>query len=207
VLASAFAFHVLLNLFPFSTARFFPNHSSNMAMTDALTSFSRRRQYIFAFAIFFTLLILFYGTRQQRLAAIPATPQQYPTVTIDFHQDQEQSSSFDGNWNYTRDYRNLFLTQRQCDAAFPGLFEEVERPVKLRKSNKITLKELDDTPALNGFIRAMIYDQQVCSEVPRSCGGKANNDTKALHNRNIRTNLLARFSHTTCLASRNAHIA
>lgn len=134
-----------------------------MAMTDALTSLSRRRQYIFAFALFFTLLILFYGTRQQRLAAIPATPQQYPTVTIDFHQEQS-SRSFDGNWTYTRDYRNLFLTQRQCDAAFPGLFEEVERPVKLRKSNKITLKELDDTPALNGFIRAMIYDQQVCSK-------------------------------------------
>ncbi|PQE33648.1 hypothetical protein CJF32_00008657 [Rutstroemia sp. NJR-2017a WRK4] len=133
-----------------------------MAMTDALTSLSRRRQYIYAFAIFFTLLILFYGTRPQRLTAIPvpATPQQYPTVTIDFHQDQG-SRSFDGNWNYTRDYRNLFLTQRQCDAAFPGLFEEVERPVKLRKNKKITLKELDDTPPLNGFIRAMIYDQQL----------------------------------------------
>jgi hypothetical protein len=136
-----------------------------MAMTDALTSLSRRRQYIYAFVIFFTLLILFYGTRPQRLTAIPApaTPQQYPTVTIDFHQDQG-SRSFDGNWNYTRDYRNLFLTQKQCDAAFPGLFEEVERPVKLRKSKKITLKELDDTPPLNGFIRAMIYDQQVCSK-------------------------------------------
>ncbi|KAA8567751.1 hypothetical protein EYC84_008219 [Monilinia fructicola] len=62
---------------------------------------------------------------------------------------------------YTRDYRNLVLTQRQCDLAFPGLFEEVERPVQLRREKKVTRRELDETPRLNGFIRAMIFDQQL----------------------------------------------
>jgi hypothetical protein len=68
---------------------------------------------------------------------------------------------FDGSWEYQRDRDNLMLTQDQCDQAFPNLYVEIERAKNDRKSRPITLKELDAIPARNGYIRAMIYDQQV----------------------------------------------
>lgn len=68
---------------------------------------------------------------------------------------------FDGSWNYLRDRDNLMLTQDQCDQAFPDLYTEIDRARQDRRSRPITLKELDAIPARNGYIRAMIYDQQV----------------------------------------------
>lgn len=54
------------------------------------------------------------------------------------------------------------LDSQQCERAFPGLFEEVERPVKNRKTSHITALELDRVPKQNGYVRAMIFNQQVC---------------------------------------------
>jgi hypothetical protein len=71
---------------------------------------------------------------------------------------------FDGSWNYQRDRDNLMLTQDQCDQAFPDLYTEIDRARDVRKSRLISLKELDAIPARNGYIRAMIYDQQVKSK-------------------------------------------
>lgn len=68
---------------------------------------------------------------------------------------------FSGRWNYQRDADNLILNSHQCEQAFPGLFEEVERPVKDRWNSHITVEELDSLPQQNGYVRAMIYDQQV----------------------------------------------
>lgn len=73
------------------------------------------------------------------------------------------SPRFDGRWDFQRDAGNLLLDSRQCDQAFPGLFVEVERPVNQRLAqSRVTLDELDSIPKQNGFVRAMIYDQQVC---------------------------------------------
>ncbi|ATZ52635.1 hypothetical protein BCIN_08g02930 [Botrytis cinerea B05.10] len=137
-----------------------------MAIFNDLAIATARRPYPFVLALLLTLLVFLYTTGPQTFS--PAPPPRIYTPTVghgsDVQQDSEYISGrfgFDGTWNYTRDYRNLFLTQEQCDVAFPGLFEEVERPVKLRKNKKVTKKELDDTPALNGFIRAMIFDQQL----------------------------------------------
>ncbi|KAI2701969.1 CAZyme family GT90 [Penicillium roqueforti] len=68
---------------------------------------------------------------------------------------------FDGSWDYQRDRDNLMLTQDQCDQAFPDLYTELDRARDDRKSRPISLKELDAIPARNGYIRAMIYDQQL----------------------------------------------
>jgi hypothetical protein len=80
---------------------------------------------------------------------------------------------FDGAWNYERDRDNLLLTQEQCDQAFPDLFAEIDRASEARSSNPISIKELDSITPRNGYIRAMIYDQQV------SCSERSNTNTIA----------------------------
>lgn len=73
---------------------------------------------------------------------------------------------FDGSWNYERDRDNLLLTQGQCDQAFPDLFADIDRARDARSSYPITIQELDSITPRNGYIRAMIYDQQVSVGAP-----------------------------------------
>lgn len=73
-----------------------------------------------------------------------------------------RKDEFDGTWNYTRDVGNLLLDSQQCEEASPGLSEEVARPMNNRMNTHITLKELDAIPQQNGYVRAMIDNQQVC---------------------------------------------
>lgn len=68
---------------------------------------------------------------------------------------------FNGAWSYERDRDDLLLTQGQCDLAFPDLFADLERAGAARADRPITLREIDSVPPRNGYIRAMIYDQQV----------------------------------------------
>lgn len=68
---------------------------------------------------------------------------------------------FDGSWNYQRDRDNLLFTQGQCDQAFPDLFVDIDRARDARSSYPITVQELDSITPRNGYIRAMIHDQQV----------------------------------------------
>ena len=42
------------------------------------------------------------------------------------------------------------------------MFEEVDRPMNERMHNPITVDEIDTIPKQNGYVRAMIYNQQVC---------------------------------------------
>ncbi|KAK2629791.1 hypothetical protein QTJ16_000611 [Diplocarpon rosae] len=68
---------------------------------------------------------------------------------------------FDGKWNYTRDERNLMLSEAQCHQAFPNFYVEIDRAVEDRRTHHVTLKETDEIPKDGGYIRAMIYDQQL----------------------------------------------
>ncbi|KAL2444187.1 hypothetical protein ABEF95_015792 [Exophiala dermatitidis] len=82
-------------------------------------------------------------------------------------------------WDYRRDANNLRLDLRQCEQAFPGLFEEVERPLADRRNSSITLEELDSVPRQNGYVRGMIYDQQLY--VIEKTGGIYSRELATLH--------------------------
>lgn len=69
--------------------------------------------------------------------------------------------TFDGEWNTTRDSHNLLLTDSQCGDAFMGLYEEVERPLALRRNDLITLGEIDRIKPKKGYVRCLLYDQKV----------------------------------------------
>ncbi|KXG52076.1 Lipopolysaccharide-modifying protein [Penicillium griseofulvum] len=64
-------------------------------------------------------------------------------------------------WYRQPDIDNLLLNHDECAQAFPALFDEIERAKRDRQSRPITLKEIDSITPRNGYIRAMIYDQQL----------------------------------------------
>jgi len=81
-----------------------------------------------------------------------------PDVIILVASSTRRQHSFDGTWQYERDKDNLILNTAQCEQAFPGLFEEIERAMRDRLSRPITLEEIDSITPENCYIRAMIYD-------------------------------------------------
>lgn len=100
-------------------------------------------------------LYIYYQPERSRPLTYNGVPDKFPA------KKPNREHLFDGFWNYQRDRDNLMLTQDQCDQAFPDLYAELDRARDDRKSRPISLKELDAIPARNGYIRAMIYDQQV----------------------------------------------
>lgn len=64
-------------------------------------------------------------------------------------------------WNHKRDANTLVLGAEQCQSAFPGLFAEIDRAKQERVQRPISLAEIDSVTPKNGYIRAMIYNQQV----------------------------------------------
>ncbi|KKZ65208.1 hypothetical protein EMCG_08915 [[Emmonsia] crescens] len=61
-------------------------------------------------------------------------------------------------FQYRRDDRNEGLSRSQCQAAFPGLFEDVNRAVQFWKpQGGITRKQLDKIKLQKGMARGMIY--------------------------------------------------
>lgn len=108
--------------------------------------------------------LIFEKTRKPSRPQLPSLPQgqeQQGQQGQRQEQGQEGHSSFDGTWDYHRDRDNLLLSQEQCDLAFPGLFADIERARASREGRPITLQELDSITPKNGYVRAMIYDQQV----------------------------------------------
>ena len=67
------------------------------------------------------------------------------------------------DWDFVRDARNLLMTDARCDEAFPELFQEIDRAVQVRRNDHVTSKELDNIMKVKGYMRVMIYDQQVFS--------------------------------------------
>ncbi|OAL71096.1 hypothetical protein A7D00_4759 [Trichophyton violaceum] len=64
-------------------------------------------------------------------------------------------------WNHKRDANTLVLGAERCQSAFPGLFAEIDRAKQERAQRPISLAEIDSVVPKNGYIRAMIYDQQL----------------------------------------------
>lgn len=74
------------------------------------------------------------------------------------------STHEEGQWSFntTRDERAYGLAAEQCDAAFPGLFTEIDRAVEYRKKvGKITPDDVDISWKDYGAVRAAIINQQV----------------------------------------------
>lgn len=115
----------------------------------AMTYFTRRPIIVIG-AFFLTTLFVWYETSSHPPFSLPAT-----------HGAVGHITGFDGTWNYTRDRNNLLLDRDQCQQAFPGLFEEVDRAVGSRRHDHISVRELDAIVPKNGYVRAMIYDQEV----------------------------------------------
>ena len=77
------------------------------------------------------------------------------------------------HWQYAyeKDSRNEGLSEDQCNAAFPGLFEDVNRGVNFwRQSGNITQQTLDEIPLTKSMTRAMIYKGNLYVIASRSRG-------------------------------------
>lgn len=87
----------------------------------------------------------------------------YRSADVQFYEVRsvDRRTDFNGRWVYSRDQNNLLLDDAQCAIAFPKLFDEVDRAVNIRRENHIEVAELDAITPKNGYVRAMIYDQEV----------------------------------------------
>lgn len=66
------------------------------------------------------------------------------------------------SFQYGRDDRNLSLSESQCQASFPGLFQDIHRGVQYWKTQGgIASEDLDNTPMGNGIVRAAIYNGEL----------------------------------------------
>lgn len=158
-------------------------------LVDSASAFIKRRPIvILSSALFFAVLFTVYESASSTLL----TPFNYSSTLPPQPTEPRRyyKGSFDGEWNYARDKNNLLLDSEQCEQAFPGLYEEVDRPVNKRRYKKITSTELDDVVPRNGYIRAMIYDGEVCSMSFRVYNDVAN-IFGDLCDRNRRKNLLS----------------
>lgn len=85
------------------------------------------------------------------LSCLPSSPSEQP-------QTEPQSWSFE----YGRDGRNLSLTRSQCQASFPGLFEDILRGVAYWAARGgVTVPDLDTIQLQNPMVRAMIYNGEL----------------------------------------------
>ncbi|XMA09758.1 hypothetical protein WAI453_002549 [Rhynchosporium graminicola] len=128
------------------------DEKKEMLLRNTTCSFSMIRRRRYPILVFATLLLtaLLYNKLYHPFAPPPR----------DAH--PQGRGEFDGTWNYTRDAKNLQMTESQCTQAFPDLYKEIDRAVEDRRLNHITLKEIEDMPQEDdGFLRPMIYDQQL----------------------------------------------
>ena len=144
---------------------------------DALSYF-----FISACAVIFLLICtILYGTRTQNPSLPSFVKEVLPagrclceystTFTCDTCLSCASSSNIvsnvtfpeDEQWSfsYERDGSNYGLDQDQCHAAFPGLFQDIERAKKVRGLKKVTELELSSFELTKGMVRAMIFNGEV----------------------------------------------
>lgn len=72
----------------------------------------------------------------------------------------EQATTW--NFDHVRDGRNYGLSDAQCEAAFPGLYKDVEFSTsRQNKAGRITPAKLDAIGRPSNMTRALIYDNEV----------------------------------------------
>ncbi|KAF2741486.1 hypothetical protein EJ04DRAFT_507274 [Polyplosphaeria fusca] len=147
---------------------------------DALTYF-----FVSASALIIILICsILYGTRTENPSLPPLVKEVLPagrclcefstTFTCDTCLDCAASQTLipnanatfdeDESWVFThrRDANNYGLDEDQCQAAFPGLYEDIERARRFRtRRNKVTEQELSSFDLTKGMVRAMLYDGEL----------------------------------------------
>jgi hypothetical protein len=148
------------------------------AGTDVLTFF-----FVSSCALLFLLVCsILYGTRTESHTLPPLVREVMPAgrclcefstnfacdTCLDCAANQvvlgQNASEEADNWlyNYKRDRNNYGLDEAQCDSAFPGQYEDIERAVKVRKRwGKVTEADLSSFDLTKGMVRAMVYDREV----------------------------------------------
>lgn len=171
------------------------------AGTDILTMF-----FVSTCALLFLLVCsILYGTRTERPTLPPLVREVMPAgrclcefstnfacdTCLDCAANQvvlgQNASEEAANWlfSYKRDRNNYGLDEAQCDSAFPGQYEDIERAVKVRKRwGKVTEADLSSFDLTKGMVRAMIYDREVSLETNRN-GGRRTLTSAALHCRDV----------------------
>ncbi|KAF2000766.1 hypothetical protein P154DRAFT_522358 [Amniculicola lignicola CBS 123094] len=140
--------------------------------------------FISACAIFlFLLCSILYGTRTENLSLPPLVQEvlpagrclceysttfqcdtclecaasQYPVLPSNATSDEDERWVF----QYRRDANNYGLDEDQCQAAFPGLYEDIDRAKKYRGKRKVTEQDLSSFDLTKGMVRAMIFDGEL----------------------------------------------
>lgn len=79
--------------------------------------------------------------------------------------ETKTTSTTEKDWHFQhgRDDRDFGMSEYKCNAAFPGLFEEVHRAVgwRLKQGSNVTVAELDSITIERGRVRVMIVDGQI----------------------------------------------
>lgn len=114
---------------------------------DVIQLVKRRRSVILSVCVFFFFILLL------QLRSAHSDPSRDAL--------SKSRGTPDPLWQYPRDAKNYRLTGEECSKVFPGLFVDVDRAIRDRNGARITLEELESIPKRNGYVRAMIYDQEV----------------------------------------------
>lgn len=78
------------------------------------------------------------------------------------HQDSEHTWQYD----FSREASSHTLSDSQCSAAFPHLFDNIDKAVSARVDNEDWVLQKDlDIPAGRCMLRAMIFDGEVRGQI------------------------------------------
>jgi len=66
-------------------------------------------------------------------------------------------------WNLTQERLRLTLNHDQCSLQFPRLYDDIDRAVRDTKGRNgaITLQDLESVSKINGYVRGMVYDNEL----------------------------------------------
>lgn len=132
--------------------------------------------------VFFLICSILYGTRTENPSLPPLVQEVLPAGRCLCQQSTtfECATCLDCNerpfiaanashveaerwsFDYRRDGDNYGLDTQQCQDAFPGLFEDIERAKNTRiGKGKVTPQDLTSFELSKGMVRALIFDGQV----------------------------------------------
>ena len=82
---------------------------------------------------------------------------------VDEGEKLQDTAATDSQWvyRYERDGAEEGLREAQCQSAFPGLGEDIERAVKGREGRPVMVEELNALKMYKGMVRAMVYKGEV----------------------------------------------